>query len=138
MIGMVLVFYMFLAVFAFAGATRGWAKEMLVIFSIVLALAVIAVMENLIPFVGPFLTGSPVIQYWVRVSLILALTYFGYQSPKMQRLVKATEKRDRIQDILLGTFMGLLTGYFVIGTIWSFSAAAGYPMFTQYILPCRN
>jgi hypothetical protein len=135
MIALVIVFYMFLFVFGFAGSTRGWAKELLLIFGVILGLAVIVLIETLSALIGPFLTSNPTIQYWVRVSIILAMTFFGYQSPKLSRLVKATEKKDRIQDILLGIIMGVIAGYFVVGTLWSYSAQAGYPMFNKYIIP---
>ena len=133
MIGLVIVFYMFLGMFGFIGSQRGWAKELLVTFSIVLGMALIAVMENLMPILGPFLKSNPVMQYWVRILIILAMTFFGYQSPKLTRLTKASEKRDRIQDALLGLFMGLLSGFFVVGTLWSYSNGAGYPGLGDYI-----
>jgi hypothetical protein len=133
MIGLVIVFFMFLGLFAFIGSMRGWAKELLVIFSVILALAIISVMENLMPVLGPFLKSNPVIQYWVRIGTVLIMTFFGYQSPRINRLAKASEKRDRIQDALLGLFMGLLSGYFVVGTLWSFSNTAGYPGLNEYI-----
>ena len=124
---------MFVAIFGFIGVMRGWAKELLVTFSIVLALAVIAVMENLIPILGPFLTSNPMLQYWVRTSVVMLMTIFGYQSPKFSRLAKSTEKRDRIQDIILGLVMGLISGFFVVGTLWYFAHTAGYPGLGKFI-----
>ena len=132
---MVAVFWMFIAIFGFIGSMRGWAKEVLVIFSIVLALALISVMENLIPFLGPFLVSNPMLQYWVRIIVVILMTFFGYQSPKFSRLTKSTEKRDRIQDVLLGLFIGLISGYFVFGTLWSFTNSANYPILIKYISP---
>ncbi len=127
MIALVAVFWMFVAVFGLIGVMRGWAKELLVIFSVVLALAFIVVMENLIPVLGPFLNSNPIIQYWVRTSIVVVMTLFGYQSPKFSRLSKSTEKRDRVQDLFLGFVVGLFSGFFVVGTLWSFAHTAGYP-----------
>jgi uncharacterized membrane protein YfcA len=129
---------MFLMVFGFIGSMRGWAKELLVVFSIILALALIAVLENLIPYVGSAIKSNPMLQYWVRTIIVIALTFFGYQSPKISRLEKATVRRDRIQDVLLGFVMGLISGYFVVGTLWYFSAAAGYPGLMKSIQPAQG
>ena len=134
MIAMIAVFWMFVAIFGFIGVMRGWAKELLVTFSIVLALAIIAVMENLIPILGPFLNSNPMIQYWVRTGVVVLMTFFGYQSPKFSRLAKSTEKRDRVQDLILGLVMGLISGLFVVGTLWSYAHSAGYPKLSKYII----
>jgi hypothetical protein len=127
MIALVAVFWLFVSIFGFIGVMRGWAKELLVTFSIILGLAFIAVVENLIPVLGPFLNSNPMLQYWVRTGIVVGMTIFGYQSPKFSRLAKSTEKRDRVQDLILGLLMGLISGFFVIGTIWSFAHSAGYP-----------
>ena len=133
MIALVTVFYLFLILFAVIGSMRGWAKEMLVIFSIIVALALIWVLENLVPFVNAMIKQNGVIQYWVRTLLVLGLAFFGYQSPKISRFTKASERKDRIQDTLLGLFMGLLSGYFVVGTLWYYAHYAHYPGLAKYI-----
>jgi hypothetical protein len=127
MISILVVFYLFVFLFAVIGAMRGWAKELLVMFSVILALAFIAVLENLIPGVAPFINSNPNIQFWLRITIILIMTFFGYQTPKLARFARAAEKRDQIQDVMLGFIMGALSGYFVVGTIWSFIDSAGYP-----------
>jgi len=130
---MLIVFYVFVALFAAIGSMRGWAKELLVIFSVVLALAFISVVENLIPVLGPFIKSSPMLQFYFRIIVVIVLTFFGYQSPRIARLAKAAERRDRIQDILLGMIMGAFSGYMVAGTIWSYWHSAGYPVFNEYV-----
>ena len=135
MIALVMVFYLFLTMFAIIGSMRGWAKELLVIFSIVLGLALIWVLENLIPYVKTMIKSNEVVRYWVRTILILSLTFFGYQSPKFAKLTKASERRDRIQDTLLGLIMGVFSGYFVVGTLWYYANQANYPGIAKYIDP---
>lgn len=120
---------MFVALFASIGALRGWAKEALVIFSVILALAFISVLELLIPVLGPFITGNPTLQFYIRVGVVILLTFFGYQSPRIARIARAAEKKDRIQDILLGLILGAISGYMVVGTLWSFADSAAYPLF---------
>jgi hypothetical protein len=134
MIATFIVFYLFLGVFALIGSMRGWAKELLIVFSVVLGLALIWVLENLVPVIRPLIASNPNIQYGVRITIIVSLTFFGYQSPKISRLAKAAERRDRIQDIMLGFVMGLVSGFFVIGTIWFYSDQAAYPGLAKYIV----
>jgi len=134
MISLVIVFYLFIFVFAIMGAMRGWAKELLVIFSVILALAFITVMENLVPIVSAFITSNPEMQLWFRMTIVIIMTFFGYQSPKFGRLAKVSDRRDRIQDLMLGFILGAVSGYFVIGTLWSFVDSAGYP-FGDWIIP---
>ncbi|RME06760.1 MAG: hypothetical protein D6803_05675 [Anaerolineae bacterium] len=53
MISLVVVFYLFVAFFAVVGGLRGWAKEMLVVFSVILTLFMIWLFEN---FLGSIVT----------------------------------------------------------------------------------
>jgi hypothetical protein len=134
MVSLLIVFYLFVFLFAIIGAMRGWAKELLVIFSVILALAFITVIENLVPVIGPFITTNPSLQFWFRVSIVIVMAFFGYQSPKFPRLQKLADRRDKIQDVMLGFILGAVSGYFVIGTLWSFIDSAGYP-FGDWIIP---
>lgn len=133
MINMAIVFYMFLAIFALIGWMRGWAKELLVVFSVILALAFIVVMETFIPVVNVWLASNKLIQYSFRVISVILLVMAGYQSPKLKRLAPSAERRDRVQDFLLGPLLGLLSGYMVIGTLWFFAHQAGYIPFEEYV-----
>lgn len=138
MISLVIVFYMFVILFGFIGAMRGWAKEILVTFSVILALAFISVVEQLLPIVGPFIQSNPGMQYWFRIIIVALMAFFGYQSPKFSRLAKASERRDRIQDVMLGLFLGLVSGWFVIGTLWHYTHQANYPMMGKYIITAQG
>lgn len=133
MIAMVAVFWMFLLFFALIGSVRGWAKELLVVFAVVLALAAISLFEDLLGFKNILFRDDIKLQYWFRTLTVGLLVFFGYQSPSLPRLQKAVEKRGRIQDHLLGFVFGILSGYFVIGTLWSFASQAQYPWLATYI-----
>ena len=133
MIAMVTVFAMFLIMFGMIGAVRGWAKELLIVFSVILALAAISLVEDLLGLKNTFFKNNITVQYWFRSILVAVLVFFGYQSPSLPRFKIATEKRDRIQDHMLGFIMGVLSGYFVIGSLWAFSSQAQYPMLAKYI-----
>jgi len=121
------VFWMFTVVFAVIGAMRGWAKELLVTFSVILALFVIAVIEQFVPFMSSFMfEGGPERQFITRAIILLGVSFFGYQTPNIQRLSEIMI-RESFQDSLLGFFIGLLNGYFVIGSIWYYLHEFGYP-----------
>lgn len=135
MISMVVVFYIFILIFAIMGSMRGWAKELMVIFSTILALAFISVLENLMPGVREILKSNANIQFWVRVGIVIAVVFFGYQSPKFSRIGQATQKRERISDVLLGFFFGAISGYFIIGSLWYYLDAAGYAGISKYVIP---
>ena len=134
MIAMVIVFFMFLILFGFIGASRGWAREVLVIASVILCLAVIELYEDLLNL-GGYFDKNRSLQFTIRTTLLIVLVYFGYMSPRVQRIAKATEKRGQIAEKILGFLVGMASGYFVIGTLWSFAYTAGYPVIVDYIAP---
>jgi hypothetical protein len=133
MIALVMVFVLFLILFGFIGAARGWAKEVLVIASVILALAAITLMADLLNLDS--LVNNAVIWYWICIFILTLMVFFGYQSPKMDRIARATEKRGQIGEKILGYLMGMVSGYFVVGTYWYFSEAANYPLLNEYIRP---
>jgi hypothetical protein len=128
MVSLVVVFWMYVILFAVIGAMRGWARELLVAFSLILALFIISVMEAYVPLVRNTLAQSPATLFWLRTGIIIALVFFGYQTPNIPRLAGSNRfARERLQDILLGVFLGALNGYLIAGTIWFYMNAAGYP-----------
>jgi hypothetical protein len=133
MIALVMVFLVFLIFFGFIGASRGWAKEVLVIASVILALAIITLLEDLLKL--DQMIKNDVVWYWIRMFILFTMVLFGYQSPKVQRISKATEKRAQIGDWILGFLMGMISGYFVVGTAWYYSNEAGYPLINEFIRP---
>ncbi len=155
MISILSAFWLFVILFGLIGAMRGWAKELLVIFSIVLALFLIYVLENFTAFVIPFEdilsrvenlspgTGFEYLpvpiqeelktQFWTRAAIVGILAFFGYQTPRLAAL-REKARREKIQDVLLGAVLGLGSGFFIIGTLWWYMAAAHYP-FSPNILP---
>lgn len=123
------VFWLLVVMFGVVGGFRGWAKEILVLFSMVLALFLIYVLEAFVPGVqGALAAQSGGTQFLVRASLVLALAYFGYQTPNLP-LAALTGKlaREKLQDWLLGSVLGLVNGYLVIGSLWYYLHLAQYP-----------
>ncbi|HIE56617.1 MAG TPA: hypothetical protein EYP88_00085 [Anaerolineales bacterium] len=136
-----IVFWMFVFVLASIGFVRGWAREILVTASVVLAYFTIFVLENYIPFVQGFFSPTesgfiPMSHFWFRLIILLLLLFFGYETPSLPRVSGNRFKRDNFRDSALGFFLGAINGYLILGSVWGFLAQAGYqPPFDKYIIP---
>lgn len=126
MVSLLYLFWMLVILFAIIGAMRGWAREMMVSFAVVLSVFILVVMERYIPFIRDSVTGTT--QFWMRTVILLLLVFFGYQTPNIPRLA-ATNRfaRDKLQDTLLGIFLGAINGYLIFGMLWAFLNEAKYP-----------
>jgi len=133
-------FFCFLIIFAVIGAMRGWAKEMLVTFSSVLALFIITVLETYVaPISQSFALPGSAAQFWMRLVILIMLAFFGYQTPNLPKLSGSGKwARERLQDTLLGVFLGVLNGYLIVGTLWYFIAQAGYQPISYIVAPDPN
>ena len=65
---------------------------------------------------------------------MVVLVFFGYQTTGITRLAAAA-RRERVQDFILGIIFGMINGYLIIGTIWSYMDSASYPFFPYIISP---
>ncbi len=129
------IFWCFVIIFAVIGAMRGWAKEMMVTASAILALFLITVLETYVKGLSQsFAVPGSTAQFWMRTAIILLLTFFGYQTPNLPRVGGERFARERFQDSLLGIFLGALNGYLIVGSIWYFLAQADYQALS-YIVP---
>lgn len=126
------IFWMFIFLFALIGMIRGWAKELMVTFSVILALFIIAVLQQFVPFIRESVLAAEVGDtqpvFWARTLVLMALVFFGYQGPSIARLAGSNRfVRDKLQDSLLGLFLGAVNGYLIVGTLWFFLDKARYP-----------
>src|SRR4030042_1529341 len=129
------IFFCFVVIFAVIGAMRGWAKEMMVTASAVLALFILTVLETYVKGLEQsFASPGSSAQFYLRVAIILLLTFFGYQTPNLPKVGGERFARGRLQASLLGIFLGALNGYLIIGSIWYFLAEANYQA-VSYIIP---
>jgi hypothetical protein len=69
---------------------------------------------------------APESQFYTRSVLFIIITVFGYASPSIASQLGAKVARERLQDLLLGFFIGLLNGFLVVGTLLSFLGAVGF------------
>jgi uncharacterized membrane protein required for colicin V production len=126
MISIIYVFWMYVILFAVIGMLRGWAKELLVGFSVVVAVALNFLLHQFAPVVKG-LPDNDVTLFWIRSIVLFTLVYFGYQTVISVARLQAGARRERLQDSLFGLILGAINGYLVVGTFWSYLSAAGYP-----------
>lgn len=126
MIGLPFAFWMFIVLFAVIGGMRGWAKELLVSFSVILSLTFITLMQNYIPVIRDTMPKESITLFWIRTTSLLVIVFFGYQTPNIPKLA-GRFTRERLQDSLLGIFIGAINGYLVAGSVWFFMFQAQYP-----------
>jgi uncharacterized membrane protein required for colicin V production len=129
MISLSVLFWIFVFMFGLIGMMRGWARELLVSFSVILAIFVINILEHFVPFVRDSLAvNTDDLLFFVRIGVVILLVFFGYQTPKLPQLVASNRfARERLQDVLLGLVLGAINGYLIMGTLWFYLDAAGYP-----------
>jgi uncharacterized membrane protein required for colicin V production len=126
MMNIVYLFWMFVILFAIIGGMRGWAKELLVSFSVILALALNHVLRRYIP-IAQALPETDVSLFWVRTIILLVLVYFGYQTVVSIPHLASRAARERLQDTLFGVILGAVNGYLIVGTILRYMHVADYP-----------
>ena len=128
MISIVFTFWMMVVFFGLIGMMRGWAKELLVSFSVILSLALQRLLERYVPVVNTLpVDGAPL--FWIRLILLLILVFFGYQTVGLPRFASKAN-REKLQDSLLGFVLGAMNGFLVIGSMWFYLHEAKYPFDT--------
>jgi uncharacterized membrane protein required for colicin V production len=129
-------FWILVVLFAMIGAMRGWAKELLVTFSVLVGLFIIALLTRFAPSsLRSFLLSGSTTTFWIYTSIILFLAFFGYQTPTLARFAQGRFVREKFSDALLGLFLGALNGWLIIGSIWFFMAMADYPFTPNITAP---
>lgn len=125
MMSITYVFWMYVVLFAIIGWMRGWAKELLVAFSVILALALNHVIRRYIPLAADLPETDPTL-FYVRVIVLLVLVYFGYQTVISIPHLAAKGRTEKLQDTLFGAFLGALNGYLVAGSVLYYIHIADY------------
>lgn len=126
MMSIVYIFWMYVILFAVIGAMRGWAKELLVTFSAITALALLLLLDKYVPLVRDLPENSSSV-FWIRVIILLTVVYFGYQTVAVVPRLSAKAAREKLQDSLFGAVVGGVNGYFVAGSVLFYNHVAEYP-----------
>jgi hypothetical protein len=122
---MPVAFSLLVVLFAVIGSLRGWAKELLVACSLVLAMFINMLLDKYAT--GLLATLSAPEVFGVRAGVFALLTYFGYLTPRLPWIPADRFLRERLQDWLLGAVLGAVNGFLLFGSIWFFLHKAGYP-----------
>ncbi len=125
MVSLTFTFWLFVILFGLIGMMRGWAKELLVVFSVILALLLNALLKRYMPMINALPEDDQAL-FWIRSTILIVLVFFGYQTVALPRFAgKAT--REKLQDSILGFVFGVCNGYLVVGTLWFYLHEANYP-----------
>jgi uncharacterized membrane protein required for colicin V production len=134
MIDIAVAFWMLVFVFAIIGAMRGWAKEVLVTASVVLALFALDI-ARILPAIGNLLNQNDTTSFWIQSLVVAIFALFGYQTPKLIRGASGKFVSDKFADTLVGFFIGALNGFLIVGCIWYFMIQSQYPFQPEIIPP---
>jgi hypothetical protein len=111
MMSIVYVFWMYVILFGVIGAMRGWAKELLVAFSVILSLAFTHVLRRYIPIARDLPKGC--------VTLLDADDHpacagvFRLSDRSHIAHLASRAARERLQDTLFGAILGGFNGYLI-------------------------
>ena len=128
-------FWIMIFLFAIVGFGRGWTREIVSTAGIILALFATWQFSSII--FEPLTSGAgPAQKFWFYTIILLIITGFAYQTPTAAaRLSEGRlwrERREGLQERLLGLIIGGVNGYLVIGSIWYYLDIYGYP-FAPYV-----
>ena len=128
MIPLLVAFWILVVFFGAIGSMRGWAREIMVTFSAIVGIFLIVVLENYVPAVRDTLVpggGKPL--FWERASIMVFLIFFGYQTPNLKGWGAPRVRREKLQESLLGFFMGCVNGFIIFGSLWYYMWESAYP-----------
>jgi len=134
MMSLVYIFWMYVILFGLIGMLRGWAKELLVAFSVIVALTLNHVLRKYVPVVSQLPAESTSL-FWVLSSVLIALVFFGYQTVALIPHLQSKATRERLQDSLFGVIVGAINGYLIAGTILFYLVQTQYAVFPNVVLP---
>lgn len=128
MISLGTVFWLMVGFFALVGVMRGWTKEVVATAGLVLSLFAInqfgyqlLTLLSDAPISDTFNEDLRRQQFIYLGVLHLAIAFFSYQSPAFagRTVGERLRVRDSLQDKLLGSIVGGLNGYLIVGTLWA-------------------
>lgn len=126
------VFFGLILLFGIIGGLRGWAKELLVCFSVILARFIEMVLLKYVPVINTSLqtlaTNDAKTWFYVRAMLFVIIISFGYATTIISSVLSSRARKEKLQDTLLGFFLGGINGFLVIGMLWGFLHEKGYAL----------
>lgn len=130
MISLGTLFWLMIILFGIVGSLRGWTKEVIATSGLVLSLfALNQFASTLIGLLGgsldpanPAITPLARQHFYILALTHLVIAFFSYQGPAFagSRVRDRLRVRDSVQDKVLGSIVGGLNGYLIVGTLWAF------------------
>ena len=141
MIQLASIMWIMVVLFAVVGFGRGWTREIVATSGIVLALFAIWQFNSAV-FV-PLTQGAADPQkFWFYTTIFVAITFFAYQTPTTAaRLSEGrlwANRREGLQERILGMVIGAVNGYLVVGSIWYYLDVFNYPFPPYVYAPTPN
>lgn len=127
MINANVVFWTFVILLGFIGASRGWLREVILTFSMVFALFVLNFFDGAI---RNFTTNQQLTQpyaWLVKALPFLIITIFGYLGPAIAGRTGRgpANSSGRFEEGLLSSLLGAFNGYIIFSTLAWFAWEAG-------------
>jgi uncharacterized membrane protein required for colicin V production len=126
------VFFGLILLFGIIGGLRGWAKELLVSFSVILARFIEMVLLKYVPVINSSLqalaANDAKTWFYVRAMLFVIIVAFGYATTIISASLGSRARKEKLQDTLLGFFLGAINGFLVVGMVWGFLHQKGYEL----------
>ncbi|MEM7336553.1 MAG: CvpA family protein [Chloroflexota bacterium] len=130
MISLETLFWLMIVLFGVIGSLRGWTKEVIATSGLVLSLFFINFAAfDIINFVSGsspeamLVDGSIAKRHFYALAVLhVIIAFFSYQGPAFAgaRVRDRLRIRDSVQDKILGSIIGGLNGYLLIGALWAF------------------
>ena len=99
------VFWGLILLFGIIGALRGWAKELLVTFSVILARFVETVLLRYVPVINTSLQNLAASDaktwFYVRALIFILIVSFGYATTTISAALGARARKEKLQDTLI-------------------------------------
>jgi uncharacterized membrane protein required for colicin V production len=128
------ILWTLIVLFAVVGAIRGWTRELISTAGIILAL--FATWQFDAVLIQPLTRGATPEQiFFLYSGILVVISFFAYQTPTgllARRQQAALDRRQGLQERLLGFVLGGVNGYLIFGSIWYYLDRTGYP-FAPYI-----
>ncbi len=126
MINANLVFVLFVAIFGFIGAMRGWVREVIVTASLVLGLFVLNQLgEKWNGVVNGFTAQHSTEQWLLRAAPLFLIAFFGYLGPTVVRSRFEQTTRGKLEQGMLAFIIGVVNGYILFSTLAFIAWRAG-------------
>jgi uncharacterized membrane protein required for colicin V production len=134
MMSLAYILWMYVFLFAIVGALRGWVKELIVSFSVILALALSYLLRKYVPVVSGMGDDSPDL-FWIRSVILGFLVFFGYQTVALVPHLQSKAVRERVVDWLFGAVLGAVNGFLIAGSFLFYLALNNYQVAPNAIIP---